>query len=94
MDAESHWDRWHQVIQGHEADPLEVLATAAMYDRYFQEVQSRAVKVLRKEGRTWQEIADAVGVTKQSAWQKWRTPAEKSKEFAERLVDFARFARP
>jgi hypothetical protein len=93
MDAESHWDRWQRVIQGDEFDAMEVLAIAAMYERYFQEIQSRAVNVLRSEGRTWQEIADAVGVTKQTAWQKWRTPAEKSKEFAERLIDFSRFAR-
>ena len=51
------------------------------------------MNVLRSEGRTWQEIADAVGITKQTAWQKWRTPAEKSREFAERLIDFPRFAR-
>jgi hypothetical protein len=94
MDAESHWDRWQRVIGGDEVDATEVLALAAMYERYFQEIQSRAVHVLRREGRTWQEIADAVGVTKQTAWQKWRTSAEKSKEFAERLVDFPRFARP
>ncbi len=91
--AESHWNRWQQVTQGQEVNPMEVLAIAAMYERYFQEIQNRAVNVLRRDGRTWQEIADAVGITKQSAWQKWRTPAERSKEFTERLVDFPNFAR-
>ena len=93
MNAESYWDGWERGIQGDEFAGMEVLAIAATYERYFQEIQSRAVNVLRSEGRTWQEIADAVGVTKQTAWQKWRTPAEKSKEFAERLIDFSRFAR-
>jgi hypothetical protein len=67
---------------------MEVLALAAMYERYFQEVQNHAANVVRAKGRTWQEIADAVGVTKQTAWQKWRTPVEKGREFSVRLADF------
>jgi hypothetical protein len=92
MDEESHWDAWKRAIQGDEVDAMEVLHIAAMYERYFKEVQTQAAKVLRSEGRTWQEIADSVGVAKQTAWQKWGTPAEKGNRFAERLIDYPRFA--
>jgi hypothetical protein len=94
MDEESHWNAWQRAIGGDEVDAMEVLHMAAMYERYFKEVQSQAAKVLRGEGRTWQEIADSVGITKQTAWQKWGSPAEKGKEFAERLLDHPKFARP
>ena len=94
MDGESHWDAWQRAIQGDAVDAIEVLRMAATYERYFKEVQRQAAKVIRSEGHTWQEIADSVGVTKQTAWQKWGTRAEKGKEFAERLLDYPRFARP
>jgi hypothetical protein len=94
MDEESHWNAWQRAIEGDEVDAMQVLHMAAMYERYFKEVQSQAAKVLRGEGRTWQEIADSVGITKQTAWQKWGSPAEKGKEFAERLLDHPKFARP
>jgi hypothetical protein len=88
MGDDVHWEAWQQTIGRDDVDAIEVLGTAAMYERYFQEVQSHAVKVARAEGRSWQEIADAVGATKQTAWQKWRSPKEKAKELSAR---FARF---
>jgi len=93
MDEESHWNVWQRAIEADDVDAMEVLHMAAIYERYFKEVQSQAAKVLRGEGRTWQEIAESVGVTKQTAWQKWGTPAEKGKAFAERLLDHPRFGR-
>jgi hypothetical protein len=82
----SDWDAWQEVIGRDDVDALEVLRTAAMYERYFQEVQNHAARVARAEGRTWQELADAVGTTKQTAWQKWRSPKERT-----RIAEF-RFA--
>jgi hypothetical protein len=93
MNEESHWEAWQRAIHGDDVDAMEVLRMAAMYERYFKEVQTQAAKALRGEGHTWQEIADTVGVTKQTAWQKWGTPSEKGKEFAERLLDHQRFTR-
>jgi hypothetical protein len=86
--SDVHWEAWQETIGGDDVDALEVLGTAAMYERYFQEVQSHAVRVARAEGRSWQEIADAVGTTKQTAWQKWRTPKEKAKELSARFAAF------
>ncbi len=90
MVEESRWDAWQRAIQDDDVDAMEVLRMAAMYERYFKEVQSQAVKVLRGQGRTWQEIADSVGLSKQTAWQKWGTPAEKGKEFAQRFLEYPR----
>jgi hypothetical protein len=70
------WEAWEQVAGRDDVDAMEVLRTASMYERYFQEVQKKAVQVVRAEGGSWQEIADAVGTTKQSAWQKWRSDDE------------------
>jgi hypothetical protein len=72
----NQWEAWERVAGTDEADAMEVLRAASMYERYFQEVQKKAVLVVRAEGRSWQEIADAVGTTKQSAWQKWRLENE------------------
>ena len=44
MDEESHWDAWQRTIQGDEVDAMEVLRMAAMYERYFKEVQSQAAR--------------------------------------------------
>jgi hypothetical protein len=78
---------------------MEVLRAASMYERYFQEVQRKAVQLVRAEGRSWQEIADAVGTAKQSAWQKWRSDddtvvpsATRSKSFQPRRNVMAVFA--
>ena len=59
---------------------MEVLKAAAMYERYFQEVQSHAVEVARAEGRSWQDIAEAAAVTKQTAWAKWRGSKSEARE--------------
>jgi hypothetical protein len=88
MSDQVPWAAWKETIAREDVDALEVLATAAMYERYFQEVQSHAVKVARAQGRSWQAIADAVGTTKQTAWQKWRTPKEKAEEMSARFPRF------
>jgi hypothetical protein len=71
-----NWAAWEEVTSKDDVEPLEVLKAAAMYERYFQKVQSEAVKAARLAGSSWQEIADTVGTTKQTAWQKWRAPSE------------------
>jgi hypothetical protein len=88
MEAGQHWEAWQQVIGRDDVDPLEVLSAAAMYERYFQEVQRHAVRVARSDGRSWQEIADTVGATKQSTWQKWRSQKERARELSARFAKF------
>jgi len=84
MADETHWGTWQQLIAQDEVDALEVMGMAAMYQRYFEEVQRHAARVARAQGRSWQDIAAVVGTTKQTAWKKWRPPSE--------TVPAARFA--
>ena len=71
-DERSSWDRWQRLAADSAADPLEVLRASATFIRYFFAAQARAVSAARAQGRTWEEIADAVGRTRQAAWQRWR----------------------
>jgi len=50
---------------------MEVIRVAAMYQRYFFEIQDKAVRLARAQGRTWEEIGQAVGTTRQAAWQRY-----------------------
>ncbi len=78
----SAWDQWEDVIRRPDPDPLEVLRAAGMYQRYLFEVQDKAVKAARAQGHTWEEIAQAVGTTRQAAWQRYGSiaPAPPSKD--------------
>ena len=65
------WEPWDRLLHGDDPDPLEVIRVAGMYQRYFFEVQDRAVRVARAQGRSWEEIGQAVGTTRQAAWQRY-----------------------
>jgi hypothetical protein len=39
-------------------------------------VEMGAVRAARREGRSWGEIATMLGVTRQSAWERWRDVAD------------------
>jgi uncharacterized NAD(P)/FAD-binding protein YdhS len=54
------------------ADHLETLRVAARYRRMLDEVSRRAVATARQMGRSWEDVADAVGTSRQSAWQRYR----------------------
>jgi hypothetical protein len=87
-DDDGLWDAWHGVANTEEPDPLEVLTVATMYEKYFTEIQNRAVTAARAGGRSWQEISQATGTSKQSAWQKWRTQTDKSKALGGRWATY------
>src|SRR4051812_15480952 len=70
--ASELWSRWEDVVSSKDADPLEVISLAGRLRRYLDAVESAAVKAARAQGASWQEIADAVGTTRQSAWEKWK----------------------
>ena len=57
-------------------EPIEVVRVAAHYQRYFEEVQRQATAVARAEGRSWQEIGAAIGISRQAAWQRFREPPD------------------
>ena len=67
------WDAWESAISSPDPDPLQVIGLAARYHRYLSAVENRAVATARASGASWQEIADAAGTTRQSAWEKWKS---------------------
>jgi hypothetical protein len=69
----SAWEAWDQLIHRREANPLEVLRTASQFQRYFDAVQGAAAKAARGKGSTWDEIGQALGVSRQAAWERFAT---------------------
>ena len=64
--------KWLRLIESDDADPLEVLRTVGTYQRYLAAIEERAVMTARRMGRSWDEIAEAIGVKRQSAWAKYQ----------------------
>ena len=57
-----------------------------MFQRYFDAVEREAVRAARSTGRSWADIADAAGIAKQSAWEKWKD-VSKTREDLQRRLD-------
>jgi hypothetical protein len=82
QDARRAWERltgWHQNVpsttpvnadDGDEA--LTALADIGLLRRLLDQAELDAVRTARRRGRSWTEIAVRLGVTRQSAWERWR----------------------
>lgn len=70
----------HEAFNGN-LGPLERLTQLArlgqVVEQATQEVGQKLANQARRQGVTWEEIAKAVGLTKQMAWHRW---AEKTKK--------------
>ena len=53
------------------SDPLRVIAGIREGARVLDKYQRKAVKVARQQGRTWDEIGTACGVSRQAAWERF-----------------------
>lgn len=53
-------------------DPLAVIGGIVDSSRGIESMLRRWVQIARSRGHTWQEIADALRVTRQSAWERFR----------------------
>ena len=62
-----------RVLDDRAADPLDVLREVAKYQRDLMAIEDQAVKAARTAGHTWEEIARAVGNSRQAAWKRWRS---------------------
>ena len=62
---------WLRLIEDSQADPIDVLKTVGTYQRYLAAIEERAVRAARAAGRTWEEVAGAIGVSRQTAWEKF-----------------------
>jgi hypothetical protein len=76
------WERldgWHQdgpsARPGHAdggAGALEALADVGFVRHLLDQAELVAVRTARRHGKSWAEIATKLGVTRQSAWERWR----------------------
>ena len=58
-----------EVIQHRPANALDLLATVL---QDLDAMMERTVATARAKGETWQAIGDAMGITKQAAWERYR----------------------
>jgi len=70
---------WHQgapsAVPGRAADgesALDALADVGQIRRLLDQAELVAVRTARRHGKSWAEIATRLGVTRQSAWERWR----------------------
>jgi len=61
-----------RVLEDRSADPLDVLREVAKYQRYLSAIEGQAMSAARSGGHTWEQIAQAVGNSRQAAWKRWR----------------------
>ena len=72
MAAKERFGELDRVLSDRSASPLDVLREVSKYQRYLQAIEHRAVQAARKSGSTWEDIAQAVGNSRQAAWKRWR----------------------
>jgi len=82
QDGRRAWERlagWQQdrtaARPGHPDDgdgALEALSDVGLLRRLLDQAELVAVRTARKHGKSWAEIATRLGVTRQSAWERWR----------------------
>ena len=80
-DGRRAWDRlagWHRdrpAAGSHTDDgagALDALGDVGLVRRLLDQAELGAVRAARRHGRSWAEIATRLGVTRQSAWERWR----------------------
>jgi hypothetical protein len=52
--------------------PLNALVTVVELRACLDEIERRAIGAARERGATWEDIADAIGVSRQAIYQKYR----------------------
>jgi hypothetical protein len=51
------------------ADPLEALRELTRVDSELEELQRDRVEAARQKGATWEQIGEALGMSRQAAWE-------------------------
>lgn len=74
--ARQAWERLQGWVSAAHADAglpaLEALDDIGEVRRALDQAELEAVRTARRHGRSWAEIATRLGVTRQSAWERWR----------------------
>jgi PASTA domain len=55
-----------------DTEALTALADVGLLRRLLDQAELAAVGIARRHGKSWAEIAVTLGVTRQSAWERWR----------------------
>lgn len=69
--AAAELDRLRSLALEHTLRAVDAVRGAAGTLRSAAAELEEAVRLARAAGATWQQVADACGMTKQSAWQRW-----------------------
>jgi hypothetical protein len=93
-DGRRAWERldgWDQdgPVPGHPDDgdgALAALSDVGTVRRLLDQAELAAVRTARRHGKSWAEIATRLGVTRQSAWERWRDLDEPATEPAAQVV--------
>ncbi|HVV13456.1 PASTA domain-containing protein [Amycolatopsis sp.] len=75
QEAQQAWRRlagWSEAAPADGAAALAALTDLGLVRRLLDQAEFEAVRAARGEGRSWSEIAVRLGVTRQSAWERWR----------------------
>jgi hypothetical protein len=92
-DGRRAWERldgWDQdgPVPGHPDDgdgALAALSDIGTVRRLLDQAELAAVRTARRHGKSWAEIATRLGVTRQSAWERWRELDEPAVDPVDRL---------
>lgn len=69
------WKRlrsWHERSSDDGGAALEALSDIGVVRRLLDQAELAAVRTARGNAKSWAEIATRLGVTRQSAWERWR----------------------
>jgi PASTA domain-containing protein len=70
-DGREAWERLARPPQSGE-EALGALSDIGLVRRLLDQAELEAVRVARRDRRSWAEIATRLGVSRQSAWERWR----------------------
>lgn len=62
-----------RLIGNWDASPLDGLCESAGLTRAVEKLQRHLVDQAREAGRTWTEIGEALGISRQAAWERFST---------------------
>jgi hypothetical protein len=76
------WKRlrsWHERGSPDGDDALDALSDIGVVRRLLDQAELAAVRAARARSKSWAEIATRLGVTRQSAWERWRDLDDESR---------------
>jgi len=89
-DAWERLRRWFaDARDGRDGQALDALTDIGRLRYLLDQAELAAVKAARRAGDSWAEIATRLGVTRQSAWERWRELDESESPVVPRPVDEA-----